>query len=102
MTRRNVIVLSAGALLRARAAAQNKLDPAKLVPPLQESGFQTIFDGKTMGGWDADPEFWRVEGGAIVGETSPTHQPKQNIFCIWRGGQPADFDLRLQYRLTGR
>jgi hypothetical protein len=97
MTRRNLIVLSAGALLR----AQNKLDPAKFVPPLQETGFKTIFDGKTMTGWDADPGFWRVEGGAIVGETTPAHQPKQNIFCIWRGGQPADFDLRLQYRLTG-
>ena len=71
------------------------------VPPLQETGFQSIFDGKSLAGWDCDPDFWRVEDGAIIGETNQTHQPKQNIFCIWKGGQPADFDFKAQYRLTG-
>jgi hypothetical protein len=71
------------------------------VPPLEESGFQQIFDGKSMTGWDCDPNFWRVEGGAMVGETTADHQPPQNIFCIWKGGTPADFDLKLQYKLTG-
>jgi hypothetical protein len=72
------------------------------VPPLEESGFTPIFDGKSMNGWDCDPDFWRVENGAIIGETQPDHQPKQNIFCIWKGGSPGDFDLKLQYKLTGR
>ncbi len=71
------------------------------VPPLEEAGFHPIFDGKTLDGWDCDTDFWRVENGAIVGETNQTHQPKQNIFCIWKGGQPADFDFKAQYRLTG-
>jgi hypothetical protein len=68
---------------------------------LEESGFRPIFDGESLKGWDCDPDFWRVQGGAIVGETTATHQPPQNIFCIWRGGKPADFELKLQYRLTG-
>ena len=71
------------------------------VPPLQETGFQQIFDGKTLDGWDCDPDFWRVQDGAIVGETTLEHQPKQNTFCIWKGGKPGNFDLKLQYRLTG-
>ena len=71
------------------------------VPPLAETGFQLIFDGKTLAGWDCDPDFWRVQDGAIVGETKLDHQPKQNTFCIWKGGAPANFDLKLQYRLTG-
>jgi hypothetical protein len=71
------------------------------VPPLEESGFRKIFDGQSMKGWDCDPGFWRVEGGMIVGETTVSHQPPQNIFCIWRDGQPADFELKLDYRLTG-
>jgi hypothetical protein len=71
------------------------------VKPLEESGFQSIFDGKTLTGWDCDPDFWRVEDGAIVGETKLDHQPKQNIFCIWKGGQPADFEFKAQYKLTG-
>lgn len=77
------------------------MNMANLVPPLQESGFKQIFDGKSMAGWDADPDFWRVEAGALVGETKPDHQPKQNIFAIWRGGQPADFEFKAEYRMTG-
>lgn len=71
------------------------------VKPLAESGFQSIFDGKSMAGWDGDTDFWRVENGELVGETRPDHQPKQNTFLIWRGGKPADFELRMQYKLTG-
>jgi hypothetical protein len=71
------------------------------VPKLEESGFRTIFDGKSFNGWDCDTDFWRIEGEAIVGETKADHQPKMNIFCIWREGSPGDFELKLQYRLTG-
>jgi hypothetical protein len=71
------------------------------VPPLVESGFQPIFDGKSLAGWDGDPDFWRVEDGAIVGQTLTDKQPKQNTFLIWRGGKPADFELKMDYRLTG-
>jgi hypothetical protein len=72
-----------------------------MVGPLEESGFRQIFDGQSLKGWDCDPDFWRVENGEIVGETKADHQPVQNIFCIWRGGKPADFELKLEYRLTG-
>src|SRR5688572_9150918 len=72
-----------------------------IVPPLEETGFQQIFDGQSLKGWDCDPEFWRAEGGQMIGETRPDHQPKYNVFCIWSGGAPADFELKLQYRLTG-
>jgi hypothetical protein len=79
------------------------------VAPLEESGFRPIFDGKTLAsgdgrstfGWDCDPEFWRVEGEAIVGETKQDHQPKMNIFCLYRDASPGDFELKMQYRLTG-
>jgi hypothetical protein len=71
------------------------------VAPLEEVGFHEIFDGKSLDGWDCDPDYWRVENGSIVGETKPGHQPKQNIFCIWKGGSPGDFELKLQYKLTG-
>jgi hypothetical protein len=71
------------------------------VPALAEIGFTTIFDGKTLNGWDGDPDFWRVENGKMIGETRPDHQPKQNTFLIWRGGKPADFEIRMQYRITG-
>jgi Domain of Unknown Function (DUF1080) len=64
-------------------------------------GFAPIFDGKSLKGWDGDPAFWRVENGAIVGETKPGLMPKQNTFLIWRDGAPGDFELDAEYRLTG-
>jgi hypothetical protein len=70
-------------------------------PPVEESGFTSIFDGSTLTGWDADPKFWRVEDGAIVGQTTTEKQPVQNTFAIWRGGSPANFELKLDYQLTG-
>jgi hypothetical protein len=64
-------------------------------------GLHSIFDGKTLQGWDGDAAYWRVETGAIVGETKPGAIPKENTFLIWRGGSPGDFELRAEYRLTG-
>src|SRR4051794_35103628 len=74
---------------------------ADMIKPLEEVGFRQIFDGKSLNGWDGDTNFWRVENGAIVGETTKEKQPKQNTFIIWRGGNPANFELKAQYRLTG-
>ncbi|HUA59948.1 MAG TPA: family 16 glycoside hydrolase, partial [Verrucomicrobiae bacterium] len=56
------------------------------IAPIQETGFQPIFDGRSLDGWDGDPGFWRVEDGALVGQTTTEKQPKQNTFLIWRGG----------------
>jgi hypothetical protein len=75
--------------------------PAQNIPPVEEVGFTAIFDGKSLTGWDGDPGFWRIEDGAMVGETTKDHQPKQNTFLIWRGGSPANFELKLDYKLTG-
>ena len=64
-----------------------------------QQGFKAIFDGKTLDGWDGNPKFWRVAGGAIVGETTKENRTRGNTFIIWRGGKPADFELKLEYRL---
>lgn len=64
------------------------------------TGFQSIFDGKTLSGWDGDPAFWRAEGGSIIGETTAAAPLKSNTFLIWRGGKPKDFELKLEYRIN--
>jgi hypothetical protein len=53
-----------------------------------------------MKGWDGDPKFWRVADGAIVGETTAENKLTENTFAIWRGGEPADFELKLEYRIN--
>jgi hypothetical protein len=64
------------------------------------TGFQSIFDGTSLKGWDGDPAFWKVEGGAIVGQSSDQNPVKQNTFVIWRGGEPTDFELKVEFRMN--
>jgi hypothetical protein len=65
-----------------------------------ESGFQSIFDGRTLTQWEGNPTYWRVEDASIVGEITPATVIKSNSFLIWRGGRPRDFELKLDYRIT--
>jgi hypothetical protein len=71
------------------------------VLPAQSSQFVPIFDGKTLANWDGDSTFWRVENGVIVGQSTPEKRVTQNTFLIWRGGTTADFELKLEYRISG-
>jgi len=64
-----------------------------------EEGFKPIFDGKTLQGWEGDPKLWRVEEGAITGQTTADNPAKGNTFLIWRGGKPADFELKIEFRM---
>ena len=65
-----------------------------------QTGFQPIFDGTSLKGWDGDPAFWKAVDGAIVGESSPDNAVKENTFLIWRGGEPRDFELKVQFRMN--
>lgn len=67
-----------------------------------ESGFERIFDGRSLAGWEGDPVYWRVEEGVLVGEVTPATLLKQNSFIIWRGGTARDFELKLEYRVSDR
>ena len=69
--------------------------------PDDAAGFVPIFDGKTLEGWDGDLTFWRAENGAIVGETTAEKVVKVNNFLIWRGGKVKDFELKVEFRLSG-
>jgi len=63
------------------------------------TGFESIFDG-TLNGWDGDPAHWRVENGAIVGESTKERPLQRNTFLIWRGGEPKDFELKLDFKIN--
>jgi len=59
-------VLAATPLLAQYVPKQNNRPET---PAGDEPGFKAIFDGKSQAGWDGDPKCWRVENGAMVGET---------------------------------
>jgi hypothetical protein len=65
-----------------------------------DEGFVSIFNGKDLTGWAGDSVHWSVEDGAITGRITPETVLKgHNTFLVWQGGQPADFELKLKFKL---
>lgn len=62
------------------------------------TGFVQIFDGMTLNKWDGDPATWRVEDGAIVGE-STAEKPRNNSYISYHGVEAKDFDLKLEIKV---
>ena len=65
-------------------------------PPVGES----IFDGRSLQGWQGNGGSWRVKEGAITGEIQAGASLGQNEFLFW-DGEVHDFDLELEFRLSG-
>src|SRR6185437_1692702 len=59
----------------------------------------SIFDGKTLTGWEGDTKFWRVEDGQIVGGKAGATQP-HNVFLATQKSY-SNFDLHLKLKLVG-
>jgi hypothetical protein len=70
------------------------------LPFENHDGFTQIFDGASLKGWDGDPKFWKAEAGAIVGQSTAENKLTENTFLIWRGGAPADFELKVEFRIS--
>ncbi len=100
-TRREAVRIGAKTLLSTTVAVLTLLTllvggPATAA---DDEGFVSLFDGKTLEGWDGDERFWRVDDGAIVGQTTPDNPTQGNTFLTWEKGEPADFELKFQYRI---
>ena len=67
-----------------------------------EEGFTPIFNGKDLTGWEGEPGYWSVQDGAITGETTAQKPLDHPTYLFWRGGKPADFELRATYRYPVR
>lgn len=66
------------------------------------AGWQSLFNGKDLEGWSGDSRLWRVEGGVLVGETNDADKAISDPSAlIWQGGEPGDFELEFQARVTG-
>ncbi|MCB1231809.1 MAG: DUF1080 domain-containing protein [Verrucomicrobiae bacterium] len=91
------VVAAAGFL----ALAQESEPESQQAKPVTNDEFVSIFDGETLKGWDGDPKLWRVEDGAITGETSDADPIEYNTFLRWTDGEVDDFVLKLDYRIFG-
>jgi hypothetical protein len=66
-----------------------------------EPGFEPMFNGKDLTGWEGKPGAWRVEDGAITAESTPENPCKRAHYIFWRGGRPGNFEMRAEFRLQG-
>jgi Domain of Unknown Function (DUF1080)/Carbohydrate esterase, sialic acid-specific acetylesterase len=67
------------------------------VPHANEDGFASLFDGKSLDGWEGDRKLWRAEGESIVGD-SPGIRHNDFLTTTRRYG---NFELRLDFKLHG-
>ena len=51
--------------------------------------------------WDGHPKFWRVENGAIIGE-STAKSPSGNQYLVYRGLEAKDFTLKFEMKVVGK
>ena len=65
-------------------------------PAASADSHYPLFDGESLKGWSGNPEFWRVEDGAIVGQTTKEKPTKGNTFLIWEDGEVDDFELLVE------
>jgi uncharacterized protein (TIGR03067 family) len=68
-----------------------------------EPGFKSLFNGKDLTEWDGNPKLWSVQDGTITGKTGSDADTKinHNTFLVYKGGDVADFELRLSYKIVG-
>ena len=59
----------------------------------------SLFDGKTLKGWEGNTKMWRVKEGAIVGGSLEETVPHNEFLCTTR--QFTNFVLRFKFKLLG-
>jgi hypothetical protein len=67
-----------------------------------DAGFKSLFNGKDLSGWAGAKDYWSVRDGAITGQTTAEKVLKANTFLVWKDGTPANFELRLMFKLTAQ
>jgi hypothetical protein len=69
------------------------------------AGWTSMFDGKTLAGWEGPMDVWRVENGAIVSfDTANNPKPNGSVYLFWKGkdgGDLGDFEFKTEIKLEG-
>ena len=86
-------------IVSARTDAQN-------LPTLSDeeknAGFVLLFDGKSLDGWEGDPNIWSVNDGVIVGQTEAEGPRKinHNTFLTYKKKEFGNFILRFDIKVS--
>jgi hypothetical protein len=66
-----------------------------------EEKSKDLFNGKDLKGWEGDERIWSVQEGLLTGKHEGRDPKEHNTFCIWTGGEVADFELEATFRMEG-
>lgn len=91
-----VILQSVALPMVAMAADENQSAAAKP----DDEGFVSLFDGKTMAGWEGNEAMFRIDQGGIVGGNLKTPIPHNYFLCT--KDEYGDFELRLDVKVVGK
>jgi hypothetical protein len=67
-------------------------------PTVPPEGFQAIFNGRDLSGWEGNSTYWSAKDGCLTGVTDGSL--KHNRFIVWRGGRLKNFELRVKVKVT--
>ena len=67
-------------------------------PPVLENPKQ-LFDGRSLAGWEGNPQLWRVQDGALTGGSYETTVVRNEFLATTRNF--TNFIIQFQIRLTG-
>ena len=89
-----------GAARGATARPPRYVDPAPY-DVNDHTGWQSMFDGKTLKGWNGPMESWRVENGSIVSTQSAVN-PQGSVYLYWGTTPLKDFEFKTEIKLEGQ
>jgi hypothetical protein len=80
--------------------------PPRYIPPApydfdDHQGWTSLFDGKTLKGWEGPLDEWRTENGSIVSSSSAEH-PQGSAYLTWAGGDVKDFEFKTEIKVEGQ
>jgi len=68
----------------------------------RSDGYAAMFNGKDLAGWEGEPGWWEARGGVLMAESTPEKPCTRSHYLYWKGGEPANFEMRCRWRLTGQ
>jgi hypothetical protein len=84
----------------ARLAADSGAPTASSAKTTDAHGFVSLFDGKSLDGWEGREGFWSVQDGCITGQTKENFGGP-NTFLVWKGGDVDNFEFHCKYKIVG-
>lgn len=65
-----------------------------------EQGFKPMFNGVDLSEWSGGDGWWSVKDGILQAQSSEDKPCTKTCHLIWKGGEPGDFEMRCEFRLS--